>query len=178
MLIAMAGLPGTGKTTLATLLAARIGAVVLDKDEVRAALFPPEVLDYSSEQDDLCFGALLEAAALLLNRDSGRPVILDGRTFTRRDHVAAVIRAAHTMNAPLAFIVCTCSDTTALRRLEQARIEGTHSAKNRDAGLYWRLKTAAELLDVPHLVVSTERTLDDCTAECLTYLASSLPRIA
>ncbi len=177
MLIAMAGLPGTGKTTLATLLAARIGAVVLDKDEVRAALFPPEVLDYSSEQDDLCFDALLRAAALLLNRDPGRPVILDGRTFTRRDHVATVVRAAHAMNAPLAFIECTCSDTIALRRLEQARSGGTHIAGNRDAGLYWRLKAAAEILDVPHLVVSTEQTPHDCVAECLTYLASPIPPI-
>ncbi len=92
--------------------------------------------------------------------------------------MATVIRAARAMNAPLAFIECTCSDTIALRRLELARAEGTHTAGNRDAGLYWRLKAAAEILDVPHLVVSTERTLDDCVAECLTYLASPLPRIA
>ncbi len=178
MLIAMAGLPGTGKTTLATALAARTGAVTLDKDRVRAALFPPDVLDYSSEQDDLCFDTLLEAAALLLSRDPARPVILDGRTFTRKDHVISVVRAARAMNTPLAFIECTCSDTIALRRLELARAEGTHTAGNRDAGLYWRLKAAAEILDMPHLVVSTERTLDDCVAECLTYLASPLPRIA
>ncbi len=73
MLIAMAGLPGTGKTILATALAARTGAVTLDKDRVRAALFPPDVLDYSSEQDDLCFHTLLEAAALLLSRDPDVP---------------------------------------------------------------------------------------------------------
>jgi predicted kinase len=43
MLIAMAGLPGSGKSTLATCLEPRLGAVVLDKDRVRAALFPPRV---------------------------------------------------------------------------------------------------------------------------------------
>jgi adenylylsulfate kinase len=52
MLIAMAGLPGSGKSTLAARLEERLGAVVLDKDRVRAALFPPRVLDYSAAQDD------------------------------------------------------------------------------------------------------------------------------
>ncbi len=47
--------------------------MTLDKDRVRAALFPPDVLDYSSEQDDLCFHTLLEAAALLLSRDPDVP---------------------------------------------------------------------------------------------------------
>ena len=37
MLIAMAGLPGSGKSTLAACLEERLGAVVLDKDQVRAA---------------------------------------------------------------------------------------------------------------------------------------------
>jgi adenylylsulfate kinase len=39
MLIAMAGLPGTGKSTLANALANALGAAVLNKDRVRAALF-------------------------------------------------------------------------------------------------------------------------------------------
>ena len=40
VLIAMAGLPGCGKTALAQRLAERLKAVVLDKDTIRAALFP------------------------------------------------------------------------------------------------------------------------------------------
>ena len=40
-LIALAGLPGAGKSTLAHVLAAELGAPVFDKDTVRAALFAP-----------------------------------------------------------------------------------------------------------------------------------------
>ncbi len=66
MLIAMAGLPGTGKSTLAERLKAELGAVVLNKDEVRAVLFPPPVLDYSAAQDDLCMAAIYAAAAAII----------------------------------------------------------------------------------------------------------------
>src|SRR5690242_18237303 len=41
MLIAMAGLPGTGKSAIAARLAAELDAVALSKDDVRGALFPP-----------------------------------------------------------------------------------------------------------------------------------------
>ena len=58
MLIALAGLPGTGKSTLAVRLAADLGAAVLSKDAARAALFPPPVLDYSAGQDDVCMTAV------------------------------------------------------------------------------------------------------------------------
>src|SRR5947209_2269421 len=46
MLIAMAGLPGTGKSTLARQMARALSGVVLDKDVIRAALFPPALVEY------------------------------------------------------------------------------------------------------------------------------------
>ena len=93
MLIAMAGLPGTGKSTLAAALAEALPAVVLDKDKLRAGLIPPEKIEYSRAQDDYVFELLLKAAKYNLNR--GRHVILDGRTFTRRYQVERVVLFAH-----------------------------------------------------------------------------------
>ena len=46
LLIAMAGLPGTGKSTLAAALAEALPAVVLDKDKLRAGLIPPDKIEY------------------------------------------------------------------------------------------------------------------------------------
>ncbi len=63
--VLFAGLPGTGKSTLAKALAERLGAAILDKDRVRGALFPGLLTDYSAEQDQLCMRAMLEAAAYL-----------------------------------------------------------------------------------------------------------------
>jgi predicted kinase len=81
LLIAMAGLPGTGKSTLAAALAKALPAVLLDKDKLRAGLIPADRIEYSRAQDDYIFELLLKAAKF--NLDRGRAVILDGRTFTR-----------------------------------------------------------------------------------------------
>ena len=63
MLVALAGLPGTGKIPSAAALRDAPGAVVLNKDEVRAVLFPRPVLDYSAEQNDIAMRAIYGAAA-------------------------------------------------------------------------------------------------------------------
>ena len=47
MIVLMAGLPGTGKSTLARELAARVAASVVGKDEIRHALFSARDLEYS-----------------------------------------------------------------------------------------------------------------------------------
>src|SRR5690242_97593 len=87
MLIAMAGLPATGKSTLAAALAQALAGIVLNKDEVRARLFPPPVLDYSVEQDDICMAAIYRAAACILRRRPEQVVIVDGRTFSRSEQL-------------------------------------------------------------------------------------------
>ena len=79
MLIVMAGLPATGKSALAGRLARELDAVVLNKDLVRAVLFPSPVLDSSTAQDDLCMTAIHQAATLILKTFPKQTVILDGR---------------------------------------------------------------------------------------------------
>ncbi|MGH8964226.1 MAG: AAA family ATPase, partial [Actinomycetes bacterium] len=46
----MAGFPGIGKSTLACALTTRLHAVVLDKDRIRAGLFPPSYVDYTADR--------------------------------------------------------------------------------------------------------------------------------
>ena len=182
MLIAMAGLPGTGKSTLARALAEDlrqdgIEAIVLDKDETRAALFPPPTIDYSTEQDDLCVEIMLQVAAFLLRRnpellrrDPERVIVLDGRTFTRRSQVMHVTAAAERLMTPLVFIECRCDDATALRRLTEDRAQGRHLAANRSAALYLELKADAAPLTIPHLVIDTDQPLADALPICRAHL--------
>src|SRR5579859_6966621 len=92
MLIMMAGLPGTGKSTLAEALAEALPATVLNKDRIRAALF--DSVDYSSEQDDVCLEIMFLIAAYLLRTRPHTTLILDGRTFSRRYQIELVERFA------------------------------------------------------------------------------------
>src|SRR5271169_2362760 len=84
MVVIMAGLPGTGKSTVARSLAERLPGTVLDKDTIRAALFAPAHVEYSRVQDDFCQKIMLQTAAYLLGRNLSPYVLLDGRTFSRR----------------------------------------------------------------------------------------------
>jgi predicted ATPase len=87
----MAGLPGTGKTTLARELARRTQGAVLSKDEIRAALFSPEDIEYSVPQDDFVMEAMLDTARYLLQSTPARKLFLDGRPFSRRYQIDRVL---------------------------------------------------------------------------------------
>jgi hypothetical protein len=68
--------------------------VVLNKDTVRAALFPSPVLDYSAEQDDISMEAIYHASASILKAAPRRGIILDGRTFVRAKQVDDLLHLA------------------------------------------------------------------------------------
>jgi predicted kinase len=180
VLIVMAGLPGTGKSTLAMALAQALPGVVLNKDQARAALFPPEEIAYSAPQDDLVMHILLLLAAYYLDRDPQRWLILDGRPFTRQYQVQQVLDFASATTGrlgfcagreiPLRFIECVCSEAVARQRLGRVADRGAHPAANRDYTLYRQMKASAEPLQVPHLVVDTAVDLSVCLQQCLGYL--------
>ncbi len=169
MLILMAGLPATGKSTLARALAAQCQGVVLDKDEIRGALFPPAYIEYSAAQDDFCQSLMLETAAYLLTRHPDLRVFLDGRTFSRAYQIQNALNAAQRHATPWRIIECVCSEATARRRLEASR--ATHPAQNRTYELYKKLQAEFEPIPDPKLIVNTDTPLEDCLPSAQAYLA-------
>jgi adenylylsulfate kinase len=164
----MAGLPGTGKTSLAQALAQRLGGIVLSKDEVRAALFPARAITYSDGQNDFCMSVLLMAAQRIAADHAVPFIFIDGRTFSRERHVRQVAEAAHLVGAGLKVLFLHCPEDVALKRLKQDK--GRHVAKNRDPLLYFLVKSYFEPIPLPKLEVDTSRPLDECVAECAAYL--------
>jgi adenylylsulfate kinase len=172
MLIAMAGLPGTGKSWLAARLAQKLGAVVLNKDEVRGVLFPPPVLDFSSRQDDVSMSAIFGAAACIRSTFPQQTLILDGRTFSWAMQVDELFHWALSVHEVPRLIECVCAEEVARKRLEIDLARGGHPAGNRSFELYQALQARAEPIRVPHLVVDTGKLSDsECVEQCLGYLA-------
>jgi predicted kinase len=163
--VLMAGLPGTGKSTLAAALAHELNGVVLSKDAIRAALFPGDLTDYMREQDDLCFGMVLDAARYLAEHRAAEFVFLDGRTFSRREQIEQAIKAAEEAGCGWRIVLVICSDEIAEARL--LADVGKHPATNRTVELYREVKARFEPILRPHLEIDTSQPLEVCTEQAL-----------
>ncbi|HLV86482.1 MAG TPA: AAA family ATPase [Candidatus Sulfotelmatobacter sp.] len=167
MLILMAGLPGTGKSTLARALAVRTGGRVLSKDELRYAIFLPEEIEYSSRQDDFVLEVMLSTARYLLQRDPARMIFLDGRPFSRRYQIENVLQMAASLHQPWRILECVCSEATACQRLEA---DASHPAGNRNAQLYLDVKARFEAITHPKTVIDTDQALESCVEQATEFL--------
>jgi len=166
----MAGLPGTGKTTLARELTLRTGGRVLSKDDIRHALFSADEIEYSPQQDDFCLQVMLETAGFLLQKDRSRIVFLDGRPFSRRYQIDNVLNAAASMRQSWRIIECICPEEVARERIEKQSALGTHAAANRDCELYLKVKSRFEAITLPKTVIDTAQSLEACVQQALAIL--------
>ena len=174
LLIAMAGLPGTGKSAIAAELEKRLHALLLNKDEIRAQLFPGETIDFSREQDDLCMEVIFVIAEYLLRTNPKQTIIIDGRTFSRSYQVEHLLSRADLLKVKPVIIECICDDIVARQRIEHDLHAGTHPAGNRTYKLYQELKEKAEPIRAERLVIDTGREpLEKSLERCMVYLKTS-----
>ncbi len=162
MIIVMAGLPASGKSTLCREMASRLKGAVLDKDEIRAALFAPSEIEYSTEQDDFCMKTLLEAASYILQKNPSRFVFVDGRPFSRGYQIQQVLEVATRLQQEWRILECRCSDETARKRLSDQGRSGEHQAANRNYELYVRVRNQFEEIRLPKAVIDTDQPLQVC----------------
>lgn len=173
MIIAVAGLPGVGKTTLADQLVRHIpGALLLSKDRVRHALFGSEHTTYTRDQDDHCVQLLFATAAWQWLRTPEATVILDGRTWLRPGQLQDLRAFATAYRQHLVLLECVCPADIARARLADDHQRGRHPADNRTPMLHQSLAATAVPITGPKLVLDTERPVAATVDIVLRYLAT------
>ena len=165
-LIAMTGLSGTGKSTVATALARALDAAIFASDVVRKELEghvgpAPAAWKqgfYTPERTETTYERLWELAAQTLA--AGRTTILDA-TFLderRRERLVAVARTA---GVPLVLVETVCGEETAFGRI-LARSRRGDSRSDATVEVYRRQRAAVQASPprVPHgavhVVVDTD----------------------
>ena len=164
-LVVIAGLSGTGKSTVAAALHTRTGFVHINSDIVRKRLagVPPDTHVrgayeeglYSPDHSARTYRQMLAEAELRLAE--GRGVILDA-TFQLRAGRDEARRIAKEQNVPLLFVECRCSEDAARRRLRERAAEGS-SPSDADWNVYLEQRRRYEPFadsEEPHpLVIDT-----------------------
>lgn len=98
-LIALCGLPGVGKTRLATALASALGARIVSRDEIRAQYFAGEPLNMGKQK---AFDAMLALVHLQASR--GGTLLMEGMPFSRQEEVERLEAAAVAGDAALEWL--------------------------------------------------------------------------
>ncbi len=171
MLIVLAGLPGVGKSTLAHALGKRLDALILDKDSIRDAIFPPSEVDYSDPQNALATEVMFMVAGYILERHPDTRVILDGKPFSREAQRMEARELAERAGSDFRLIHCVAPDALARQRLEaEAARNPENVAADRTFAKYLRIKKAFEPITMPHLLLDTSHRLEDEVELCARYV--------
>ncbi len=166
-LVLVGGGPGTGKSTLARELAARVGATVLSTDDVRKELHGsgqlrgrPGDLDaglYAPANVAAVYAEILRRAGRCLRH--GRSVILDG-TWREEGVRAQARRLADDTHTAIAEIHCVLPADVAAQRVR------TRAPGNSDATPQIAVALGAQEFGWPGARrVDTARPLDDCVRQ-------------
>ena len=168
LLLMLAGLPGSGKSTFACAVTSHVPFVVLESDRLRKALVgSPE---YTGEEHSRVFRACHRLIHEFLAR--GYPVLFDATNLAERNRkpVYAIARKA---GAPLAIAVVT-APTDVIRRRLGDREAGVDPAAWSDAGweIYSRMAPAWVPVKRPHILVDTSMDTGPALQQVLTWARS------
>lgn len=166
ILILLCGLPGTGKSHLAHLLAERLPLVVVASDQVRRFLFAEP--RYTAEEHHVVHSTCQGVVADLLK--GGHSAVLDATNLRRRHRERYYALAEH--HGAHLLVLQTEAAPDVVRQRLQGRQEGTLPAHHSGAGweIYQAYSETMEPVRRPHRVVDTSAEIDGLVEELASQL--------
>jgi predicted kinase len=170
-LVVFAGLPGTGKSSLARAVARELRAVYLDKDTIKDCVVAVAREMKIEQGPDLAGPASYELLVVLArdNLSLGRSVVLDSPAGYRqfREKVSDLARSRR---ASLKLVECICTDESLLRQRVEDRGRELPPYRARDWADYQSNRARFEGLTERRLVLDTAEPLAVNLRKVLTYI--------
>lgn len=178
-LIVILGLPGTGKTYLATELSKSNPYIYLSTDRVRRTLFdfshhqyvPFGDKLYTQDKRDLVYNALYLIVDILLGQKLF--VMVDG-TFYSQTKRQPLFKICKQLNQKCFIIKTTCSEDLVKKRIQERKSQ-SNNASDADFDIYLEIKDRFEPIDTPHLEIDTGKELSIILKEVTSYIADFRP---
>jgi aminoglycoside phosphotransferase family enzyme/predicted kinase len=149
MLIVVAGLPGTGKTSVAKQLAAEIGAVLLSTDAIRRRVVREP--GHTVKKRRQVYEELFDLAQGLLQKE--KDVILDG-TFFRAEWRRRASQLARRQDLRFFLLEIVCPEHIVRRRIER-RFKRKDDFSEADFRVHKIMQSRFEPIGEPHDVLDT-----------------------
>ena len=166
MIVAVFGLPGSGKSYFARTLSERLGARYVSSDRIRKELFPEP--DYSLEEKTRVYKEMFDMMYDFLNRR--QPLVLDA-TFFRKELREHFDREASSLGCRIAWIEVRASDRIIRDRLSKSREES-----DADYTVHQLIRSSFQPMRKPHLVLdSTDDNIEQMINVSLDYLKTFRP---
>jgi predicted kinase len=161
MIVVILGLPGSGKSFFAEMLANRLHAEYINSDQMRFAMH--RFGQYSFQDKLVIYRAMLEQVEkLLVERKS---VVVDA-TFYRQDTREQFINLAKAKSVPIYFIEVVADEALIRERLKRSR-----PYSEADFAVYTKVRDEFEELSTPHLTLqSTNDNITSMLSEAIQYI--------
>lgn len=169
LLVAMCGLPGTGKSYFAAKLTEQVPFLILETDRLRKVLV--EHPKYTTGEHRRVFRSCYQLIQYYLI--NGYSVLFDATNLNEefRTYLYDIAEATH---APLAVVHATAPESTVRRRLKQRKAD-RHDDTYSDAGwlIYTRLAPVEEPVQRDHYALDTSKDIAPVLDQVVEWAKSS-----
>jgi predicted kinase len=172
LVVALIGLPGAGKSTVAAALERELGLRRVCRDAIRQAMFPR--CEYSFVEKRAAFRTVL--LAVEINCLLGEPTVIDGMTFSRRADFDELHARAERHGYDVLPLFIDCPTALARERIARDLIERAHPAADREPELVDRVARRFDPPPAASIRIDAARPMDEVCRLAIAEVAARLGR--